>query len=199
MSETSASLIDRLRADPKSAAWRQLVDLYEPLIRAWLHRHDGWSQDADDLVQEVLTVVVRKLPEFEHNGRTGAFRAWLRTITVNCLRDHWRSKRGRPTATGNSDVQQLLAQLEDPDSSQSRLWDQEHDRHVTRKLLEMLRNDFEPTTWRAFERTALDGQSAAAVAAELGLSTNAVFIARSRVLARLRQEAAGLIELEAAG
>ena len=195
MSSTSASLLDRLRADPQSAAWRNLVELYEPLIRAWLHRHEGWSQDADDLVQEVLTVVVRKLPEFEHNGRTGAFRAWLRTITVNCLRDHWRAKRGRPAATGDTDIQQLLTQLEDPGSDSSRLWDQEHDRHVTRKLLEMIRRDFEPKTWKAFERTALDEQPAAAVAAELGMTSNAVFIARSRVLARLRQEAAGLIEV----
>jgi len=197
MSATSASLLDLLRADPKSAAWQKLVELYEPLIRVWLHRQEGWSQDSDDLVQEVMTVVVRKLPEFQHNGRTGAFRAWLRTITVNCLRDHWRSKKHRPTATGDSDMQQLLAQLADPSSSTSRTWDQEHDRHLTRKLLEMLRGDFEPTTWKAFERTALDGLPAADVAAELGLTSNAVFIARSRVLARLRQEAAGLIEMEA--
>jgi RNA polymerase sigma-70 factor (ECF subfamily) len=196
MSATSASLLDRLRADPNSSAWQKLVELYEPLIRVWLHRHEGWSQDSDDLVQEVMTVVVRKLPEFQHNGRTGAFRAWLRTITVNCLRDHWRSKKHRPTATGDSDMQQLLAQLADPSSSMSRMWDQEHDRHVTRKLLEMLRGDFEATTWKAFERTALDGLPAAEAAAELGLSSNAVFIARSRVLARLRQEAAGLIEME---
>jgi RNA polymerase sigma-70 factor (ECF subfamily) len=93
-------------------------------------------------------------------------------------------------------MQQLLVQLADPSSSMSRTWDQEHDRHVTRKLLEMLRGDFEATTWKAFERTALDGLPAAEVAAELGLSSNAVFIARSRVLARLRQEAAGLIEME---
>ena len=191
---TSASLLDRVKADPRSTAWQRLVEIYEPLVRGWLRRHQTLSHDADDVVQDVLAVVVRRLPDFEHNGRVGAFRTWLRTITANCLRDHWRSGKRRPTATGDTDFQQILVQLEDPTSDLSKLWDQDHDRHVTRKLLEMLRNDFEATTWRAFERTALDGVAANQAAQELGLTPNAVFIARSRVLARLRQEAAGLIE-----
>lgn len=194
MTATSASLLDRLRSNPRSEAWQRLVEIYEPHIRGWLRRHHLLDHDADDVVQEVMSVVVRRLPEFEHNGRTGAFRTWLRTITVNCLRDHWRTGKRRPHATGDSDFQQLLAQLEDPASGLSRVWDQEHDRFVTRQLLETLRGDFEPTTWQAFQRTALDGLPAAEVAAELKITANAVFIARSRVLARLRQEAAGLID-----
>ncbi len=194
MTATSASLLDRLRSNPRSEAWQRLVEIYEPHIRGWLRRNRMLDHDADDVVQEVMSVVVRRLPEFEHNGRTGAFRTWLRTITVNCLRDHWRSGKRRPHATGDSDFQQLLAQLEDPTSGLSRIWDQEYDRFVTRQLLETLRGDFEPATWQAFQRTALDGLPAAEVAAELGITSNAVFIARSRVLARLRQEAAGLID-----
>lgn len=194
MTSTSASLLDRLRRDPQSAAWQRLVEIYEPLVRGWLRQYRLVESDADDVVQEVMTVVVRRLKDFEHNGRVGAFRTWLRTITANCLRDHWRSGRRRPTATGDSDFQQLLAQLEDPTSGLSKTWDQDHDRHVTRKLLEMLRSDFEPATWQAFQRTALDGVSAKEAALELGITSNAVFIAKSRVLARLRQEAAGLIE-----
>lgn len=196
MSSTSASLLDRVRSNPHSEAWERVVQIYEPHIRGWLRRHQLLDQDADDVVQEVLVIVSRRVKEFEHNGRVGAFRAWLRTITVNCLRDHWRSGKRRPSARGDTEFQQTLAQLEDPSSGLSQLWDQEHDRHVTRQLLEMLRSAFEPKTWQAFERTALDGISAADAAAELGLTANAVFIARSRVLARLRQEAAGLIDDE---
>lgn len=194
MSSTSASLLERLQADPRSPAWQQMTDIYQPLIRSWLHRQDVLYSDADDLVQEVLAVVVRRLPDFEHNQRIGAFRTWLRTITVNVVRDHWRSKKHRPTAPGGSDLKEFLNQLEDPESGLSHAWNQEHDRHVTHRLLEMLKGDFEPKTWQAFTRLALDGASAADVAQELGLSTNAVFIAKSRVLARLRQEAAGLVE-----
>ena len=193
MSSTSASLLERLRADPKSPAWQRMVEIYQPLIRAWLSRQDVLASDADDLVQEVLAVVVRRLPDFEHNQRVGAFRTWLRTITVNVVRDHWRNRRHRPAAAGG-DLNDVLNQLEDEGSGLSKLWNQEHDRHVTHRLLEMLKGDFEPKTWQAFTRLALDGAPAAEVAKELGLSTNAVFIAKSRVLARLRQEAAGLVE-----
>jgi RNA polymerase sigma-70 factor (ECF subfamily) len=194
MSDTSASLLDRLRERPDPDSWRQLVDLYTPLIRGWLHRHGLPPQEADDLVQEVLAVVVRRLPDFRRQERTGSFRRWLRTITVNCLRDFWRARRVRPQAAGGSGFLQAVEQLADPDSEMSRLWDEEHDRHVTRRLLEMIRPQFEPSTWRAFQRVALDGAPPDQVAAELGLSVNAVFIAKSRVLGRLRQEGAGLID-----
>ena len=191
---TSLSLLERLRADPKDTAWQNLVEIYTPLIQNWLRRHQVREADSDDISQEVLAVVIRRLPEFEHNKREGAFRNWLRTITVNCLRDFWRSRKNRPTATGDSDFQELLAQLEDPASGLTQIWNQDHDRHVTRKLLELLRPQFEPATWQAFQRFALDGLSAAEVARELKVTPNVVFIAKSRVLARLRQEAEGLLE-----
>jgi RNA polymerase sigma-70 factor (ECF subfamily) len=194
MSETSASLLDRLRLRPDEEGWQRLVALYTPLVRGWLRRHGLPPQEADDVVQEVLAVVVRRLPDFRRRPRTGAFRRWLRTITVNCLRDFWRAHRARPAAAGGSDFGKLLDELADPASGLSREWDREHDRHVTQRLLEMIRPHFEERTWRAFTRVALEGASPDAVAAELGLTVNAVFIAKSRVLARLRQEGAGLID-----
>jgi RNA polymerase sigma-70 factor (ECF subfamily) len=118
----------------------------------------------------------------------------LRTIAVNCLRDFWRSRKSRPQAAGGDEAFALLDQLEDSGSALSQQWDREHDLHVTRLLLDQLRPRFEPTTWRAFQRVAQDGASPAEVAAELGITVNAVFIAKSRVLSRLRQEAEGLIE-----
>jgi RNA polymerase sigma-70 factor (ECF subfamily) len=194
MSSTSASLLERIRHDPAASQWQTLVELYDPLIRSWLKRQSVLASDADDLVQDVLTVVARRLKDFEHNGRTGAFRNWLRTVTVNCVRDFWRSKKREHAATGQ--VQELLDQLMDPSSGLSQNWDQEHDRYVTKQLLSRLRDEFEPTTWRAFERVALDGAPAAQVAAELGVTVNSVFIAKSRILARLRQESRGLIDDE---
>jgi RNA polymerase sigma-70 factor (ECF subfamily) len=194
MSETSASLLDRLRVAPDGDDWTRLVDLYTPLIRAWLARQGLPRQEADDLTQEVLTVLVRRLPDFERQPRPGAFRRWLRTITVNCLRDHWRASKVRPRATGDSDFRETLEQLEDPDSGLSRQWEQEHDQHVARQLLEQIRPRFEPTTWEAFRRFALLGEPADQVASALGLTPNAVFIAKSRVLARLREEGAGLLD-----
>jgi RNA polymerase sigma-70 factor, ECF subfamily len=194
MSETSVSLLDRLREQPDEGSWRRLVDLYTPLIRGWLHGHGLPAQEADDLVQEVLAVVVRRLPDFHRHEQTGSFRRWLRTITVNCVRDFWRARRGRPQAPGGGGFLEAVEQLADPDSELSRRWDEEHDRHVTQRLLDMIRPQFAPSTWQAFQRVALESAPPDQVAAELGLSVNAVFIAKSRVLSRLRQEGAGLID-----
>src|SRR5262249_1928760 len=123
MAETSVSLLERLRLQPDAASWQRLVDLYEPLIRGWLRRYAVSDNDADDLTQDVMAVVVRELPHFEHNQRHGAFRSWLRTITVHRLRAAWRGRKTRPEATGESDFLKVLDQLEDPASDLSRLWD----------------------------------------------------------------------------
>jgi RNA polymerase sigma-70 factor (ECF subfamily) len=194
MVHTSASLLERLRLQPDAGAWQRLTDLYEPLIRGWLRRHHLQRADSDDLVQEVLGVLVTEIPSFEHNGRPGAFRCWLRTITVHCLRRFWRARLHHADAAGGSDWEEHLRQLEDPTGGLSRLWDEEHDRHVLPKLLAMIEPDFRPLTWQAFRRVVLDGAPPAAVAADLGLSVNAVLIAKSRVLQRLRQEARGLLD-----
>jgi RNA polymerase sigma-70 factor (ECF subfamily) len=194
MADTSVSLLDQLRLHPDAASWQRLVDLYTPLIRGWLRRHHVAPQDTEDLTQDVLAVVVRELPAFEHNGRPGAFRSWLRTVTVNRARNFWRQRHARPVATGDSDFLAMLDQLEDPESALSRLWDQDHDRHVARRLMDLLEGQFEPSTWRAFRRVVLDGARAADAARELGMSVNAVLLAKSRVLRRFRQEMQGLTE-----
>src|SRR5262245_10020181 len=150
MTDTSASLLERLRFNPGDDDWARLVALYSPLIRAWLTRHGLPRQESDDLTQNVLTVLVRRLPDFERNPRPGSFRRWLRTITVNVLRDFWRAEKSRPRAGLGDDVNAMLDQLEDPESGLSRQWDQEHDQHVTRLLLEQIRDRFETTTWEAF-------------------------------------------------
>jgi RNA polymerase sigma-70 factor, ECF subfamily len=194
MSDTSNSLLERLRQGPNETAWRRMVDLYTPLIRGWLRRYALNDSDCDDLVQDVLAVVVRRLPDFQRRPQVGAFRRWLRTIAVNCLRDFWRSQRFKPRGIGNADFGSILSELEDPESALSKLWDREHDRHVTAVLLEKIRPRFETKTWQAFRRVALDGIPVDQVAAELDLTANAVFIAKSRVVHLLRKEGQGLLD-----
>ena len=183
---TSASLLDQAR-DRQPAAWERLVALYTPLLHTWLSAAGLQAADRDDLTQRVLEILVRQLADFEHNGRPGAFRTWLRGMTVNLLREHWR---GRPQAVAES----ILEQLADPAGGLSRLWDEQHDRHVLAALMEQVRSEFAAATWQAFCRVALDGARVALVAQELGISVNAVLIAKSRVLGRLREEARGLVE-----
>jgi RNA polymerase sigma-70 factor (ECF subfamily) len=182
--------LQRARDPSDRASWRRLVDLYAPLVRAWVRPNVRQPADVDDVVQEVLAQLAGELPGFAHNGRTGAFRVWLRAITVNRLRAHWRD---RPRACGG-DVLERLGQLEDPSSALSRAWDAEHDRHVAETILESIRLEFQSATWRAFEATVRDERPTDEVAAELGMTPNAVLIAKSRVLKRLRQKAEGLLD-----
>jgi RNA polymerase sigma-70 factor (ECF subfamily) len=194
MAETSATLLQRLNDRSDSVAWRRLVDLYTPLILDWLRRQDVAAEDADDLTQDVLGIVVREVSGFRHNGRVGAFRTWLRTITINCLRQSWRSRCVRGEMTRSPDLDSALDQLEDPASDLTRRWDREHDEFVLHRLLDLIEPEFRPATWQAFRQQAIDGASAEQVAAELGLTVNAVLIAKSRVLSCLRRNAEGLVD-----
>ena len=191
--ETSVSLLERLAGKPTDDDWRRLDDLYRPLLRAWMTRAGVLASDVDDLVQEVLLVVFREIAGFERRGQ-GAFRAWLRTILANEVRDYLRGRKYRPTATGDSDIRRILEELESHDSALSRLWDREHDQHVVASLLERVQDDFAPVTWQAFLRHVQEGEPAGQVAEALGLSLNSVLLAKSRVLKRLRQELAGLVD-----
>ena len=140
-----------------------------------------------------ISVVVRRIAGFEWRGQ-GAFRAWLRAILANEVRDYFRGQKYRPTATGDSDIRRILEELESHDSALSRLWDCEHDQHVVAALMERVQGDFAPVTWQAFLRHVQEGEPAGQVAEALDLSLNSVLLAKSRVLKRLRQEAAGLVE-----
>jgi RNA polymerase sigma-70 factor, ECF subfamily len=191
LNTTSHSLIDRIRAGPEGLAWQRWHAIYEPLIRGWLTRNQLVPDDRDDVVQNVLAVVVRRIGEFHHNGRVGAFRNWLKTISIHCLRDHWK-KHARDADRVRAD--QVLDHWADPASELSHVWDLEHDRHLIRKLLAILRPEFNEITWQAFHRHVIDGEEPAVVATRLGITPNAVYIAKSRIMTRLRHEATGLID-----
>ena len=193
MNPTSVTLLERLRTQPDEETWKRLDDLYRPLIRRWLLRDPTLRNEAEDLVQEVLAVLVRELPRFQHD-RPGSFRCWLRTITLNRLKAFWQSRRHRPQCVGSDSDGLILGQLEDPHSTLSRQWDDEHDRHVVRRLMDLIEPQFESATLQAFRRVVFDGAKPTEVATELGITVNAVLLAKSRVLRRLRQEGEGLID-----
>ena len=182
---TSLSLLDRLKDPADKDAWARLDRLYTGLLRAWFAAAGVQPADRDDLTQNALAVVLRRVKEFEHSGRPGAFRAWLRSIATNVLREFWRA---RPAPQADS----VLAELADPGSGLSQAWDADHERHVLEGLLDLARPEFAESTWQAFRRAGFDGVPARQVAEELGLSVNAVLIAKSRVLRRLHAELAAL-------
>jgi RNA polymerase sigma-70 factor (ECF subfamily) len=193
MDQTRQSLLLRAQAGEEDA-WKDLTDLYRPLVIGWLNRQGVPARDLDDLSQDILLSVVKHLPAFEHSGRRGAFRSWLRSIVCSRTTDYWRALDAGTRASGGSGATAALQQIADPDSDLNRRWDEEHDRYVLNCLLDLVEGEFEPATLKAFRRLARDGASGAEVAEELGMSVAAVYVAKSRVLQRVRQEAEGLID-----
>jgi RNA polymerase sigma-70 factor, ECF subfamily len=190
---TSLSLLDRLKvARPDASDWNRLQGIYLPLIERWLSRVPGLGDESADLAQEVLVVVFREVPRFNRQ-REGSFRAWLRQVTANKVRNYRRKRQRRP-AVGLDQAEGFLERLSDPNDDLAREWDRDHDSHVVQKLLAVVQTDFSSSTWKAFRRFGIDNVPAGKVAEELGLSENAVILARSRVLKRLREEAGELLK-----
>ena len=185
---TSISLLERLRQSDQPQAWARFVDLYTPLLLFWARRLGLKPQDAADLVQDVLTTMVQKLPQFKYDPQK-RFRGWLREVLRNKWRDHQRRK-GLPLAGAGEG---RLSDVADPVGLDDFI-EREHRRHLLRRALQLMQAEFTPTTWKACWETVVEDRSAADVAQELGLTENAVYVARCRVLRRLRQELGGLVD-----
>jgi RNA polymerase sigma-70 factor, ECF subfamily len=183
---SSRSLVNRLKArDPEG--WRRFTLVYGPLVYGWGRRAGLQDNDAADLGQEVFQAVARGIDGFRRDRPDDTFRGWLWTITRNKVREHFRRQADQPRAEGGSASLDRLRQVEaeeDPPLEDSDATALAH------RAIALIQGDFAETTWQAFWRTAVDGQAPANVAADLGLSVAAVYMARSRVLARLREELA---------
>jgi RNA polymerase sigma factor (sigma-70 family) len=183
---TRPSLLLRLRDPRDAAAWSQFVDVYAPLVYGFGRRQGLQDADAADLTQEVLRAVAVAAGRLQYDPERGSFRGWLFTIARNKLRNFLAMRQREVQGSGDTAVQQQLQ--EQPDPAESALWDREYDQRLFTWAAEQVRGGFHDATWKAFWQTAVEGKKAAQVAAALGISVGAVYIARSRVLARLRQQ-----------
>ncbi|QDU21285.1 RNA polymerase sigma factor [Urbifossiella limnaea] len=191
MSETiTPSLLERVRHQD-AAAWHRLVLLFTPVVYQWVRRGGVPEADAPDVVQDTFVGVLHSVVEFrrDHDGAT--FRGWLRRITQYKVRDFFRRQADRPTAEGGSAANvRLHLHPELPPDDEA---DETDSQSLVRRGLELIRDEFEPRTWQAFQAVGVDERPAAEVAAELGMSVGAVYVAKSRVLKRLREELDGLV------
>jgi RNA polymerase sigma-70 factor (ECF subfamily) len=183
---TSLSLLERLRAGTSPQDWERFVALYTPLLYRWAGQVGAQQADAADLLQEVFLLVYQKLPTFTHQ-RSGSFRAWMRTALVNRWRDLCRRRAARPGLVEEDRLDALPA-LDSPAQ------DNEDFEQLVAQALKLIRPEFQPRTWQAFSEFFLDGQEASSVAQRLGVSVGAVYIAKYRILRRLREELDGLLE-----
>lgn len=191
---TRPSLLVRIRDAADHEAWRQFVAIYTPLVYGFASRRGLQDADAADLTQEVLRAVARAANRLEYDPRRGSFRAWLYTVVRNKLYDHRARRRRHPSGTGNSDVQELLEEQSAP--GEEEFWEQEYQQRLFRYAADQVKDCVEPSTWQAFWQTAIEGKSGKDAAQELGLSVAAVYLAKSRVTARLKTEIQRLQEEE---
>lgn len=179
---TASSLVAGVKAlDP--GAWRRFAALYGPLVYGWARRAGLRGEDAADVTQEVFRSVAARAASLRHGGAGDTFRGWLWTITHNKLRDFWRARATSPQGVGGSEARELLllvAEAESQSGTSPRFGG------VLRRAVELVRSEFEDRSWQAFWRVTVDGRTAADVARELGMTANAVYVARSRILRRLR-------------
>jgi RNA polymerase sigma-70 factor (ECF subfamily) len=187
MHTTSPSLLQRLRQPDQQAAWARFVELYTPLLCSWAHKAGFNAADTADLVQEVLTVLVQKLPDFSYDP-SRSFRGWLRTVTINKFREKARRRTELLLHDGAA-----RADPADADPAVVVAEADYHD-HLVRRALELMQAEFQPTTWKACWEYAVQGRPADEVARELQTTVDVVYAAKSRVLRRLREELAGLLD-----
>ena len=184
-SGTSSSLIDRIKAD-EAGAWDRLVSLYAPLLHHWCRRWKLQEDDLADVFQEVFKTVLLHIGEFRRDRKGDTFRGWLRTILRNKVLDHFR-KHAREVE-GGSEANWRFSQLAAPEEPGTDPEEAAEMHRLFLRGLELIRPEFEEKTWKAFWRTAIDGQSPQDVGSELSMTPGAVRVSKSRVLQRLREE-----------
>lgn len=192
---TRITLLERVQRTQTGDSWAEFAAVYDALISSWLRQQAIPAADADDIRQEVMQTVVKEIGGFNHNGRTGAFRNWLRKITANRMRRLWQKKKRRPADYGGVDAGELADQLDDDKSRLTIRWDAEHDRFVLNQLLGLIAGRFAPKSLTAFRRIAIAEEPAEAVAEDLGMTLGAARVAQHRVLKALKEIAEGLVEV----
>jgi len=194
ISATSSSLLARAKAYDQ-AAWRRLVRLYGPLVYHWIRRKGIQPADASDIGQQVFASVARKLVDFHRDRRDDTFRGWLNQITKNKIIDHRRKLSGQRWVNESCRSRQARPRVDpcngSPAKDEGGTYEQAW---ICQRAVGLLQEEFEERTWQAFWQTVVNERKAKEVAAELGMTTNAVYLARRRVLERLREEFEDLLD-----
>jgi len=183
---TRASLLVRLRDPRDQAAWREFVDLYAPLVYSYARKQGLQDADAADLGQEVLRVVAGAVGRLEYDPQRGSFRNWLFTVVRSKLSSWRRARRNRPPGSNNTSSPQLLEQYPAPQGMEAE-WETEWERSLFAWACDQVRPHVTDVTWQAFWKTAIEGQPSKQVAADLELTVATVYVARDRILTRLKE------------
>ena len=194
---TRASLLVQIRDGANHSAWQEFVQLYGPVIYGFARKRGLQDADAADLMQDVMRSVSSAIGRLEYDRNQGTFRGWLFTITRNKVFNFQAARRIRPQGSGDTTTNRLL-DAEPDGSDNSEAWELEYQRRLASLAMERVKNEFQENTWRAFWLTAVDGVAAAEAARQVKMSPGAIYVAKSRVLTRLKEEVAAMREQEEA-
>ena len=184
---THPSLLVRIRNRDDASAWGDFVEIYSPLIYGYARKQGLQDADAVDVTQDVLRIVARSIGRLDYDPRRGSFRGWLFTIVRNELRDWFTRQRSVVVGAGESSAVRRLNEFPAAQDEDSSAWDQDHQRRLFEWAAARVRVEVQESTWNAFWETTVEGRSGKDVAAEWGLSVAAVYLAKSRVMARLKE------------
>ncbi len=185
---TEPTLLIQIRDPDDALAWERFVKLYTPLVFGFCRQRGLQDADASDLSQEVMKTVAQSIHRFDYDQRRGTFRSWLLRVTRNKLLKFFSKLQRLPKATGRTSIQERLEATPSPEETGE--WNAAYQRRLFNWAAQEVENEFAPTTWQAFWKTAVENQRSPAVAEELQISLGAVYIAKSRVLARIRKQIA---------
>jgi RNA polymerase sigma-70 factor (ECF subfamily) len=188
---TRPSLLVRLRNLQDQQSWEEFYAIYQPLVFRMARSQGFQDADASELTQEVFVAVASAIERWDPDPQRGSFRGWLFRIARNLMINWLAYRRRHPTGAGNSDIRRLLAEQPDPhdlNREDSAIFDREYKRQTFAWAAEQIRKEFRESTWQAFWLTSVENRPVPKAAKELGISAGAVYIARSRVMARLRQK-----------
>lgn len=191
---TRRSLVLRLRDLGDEAAWAEFVDVYEPLLYRLARGKGLQDADARDLCQDVFRAVAGAIDRWDPDPAKGSFRGWLFRIARNHAVDFLAGQQRHPRGSGRTSVHEMLAARPAGDAGAAAEFAAEFRRRAFHWAAGQVRNEFTESTWQAFWKTGVENHPVAEVARELGLSPGAVYVARSRVLARLRERVEQLTE-----
>jgi len=189
---TRKTLLLRIQDADDDRAWSEFVEIYSPIVFAFCLNRGLQEADASDIVQEVMSGVLKSIGKFEYDPAKGTFRAWLFRITRNKLNDFFQRRYRQPIGSGRTTVLRLIEETADSEEEAEAEWDFEYKKKLFYWAAEKVRHEFQENTWRAFWGTAVEQKPPAEVADALGISTGAAYIAKSRVIARISNKIAAI-------
>jgi RNA polymerase sigma-70 factor (ECF subfamily) len=185
---TRPSLLVRIRDSRDAQAWCQFVDIYAPLIHGYARKHGLQDADAADLTQDVLGIVARSIPKLEYDPQRGSFRGWLFTIVRNRVRNFVSRRRPYEQGSGDTGAHNILKEQPDPDAEPDSSWEQDYERHLFACAAKYVQSHVHDWTWQAFWQTTVQGTGVREVAGRLNMTVAAVYLAKSRVMAQLKEQ-----------